>query len=249
MKICWMLKFKTIAFLVFFLTTSKETMSHHKIYSPVVEEGRRSLEWRGHFNYDADNELDKEHHHVFETEYSWTSFWQSEIEFHLSDKKNTPLDFEKIELQNQIQILDSSNYAAAIYFSYNFISEANKGDEVEYKFLSQYGNDYFNFITNFIFEKQVGIQASGSTEFSLSNYLILQKPIFKQFKIGFIGFSEFGNVSSIKTYHTQEHQYGLQFENEFEIDKREYEFTIGYLHGLTSQSANYSIIWNLELEF
>ena len=25
-----------------------------------------------------------------ETEYSWTSFWQSELEFHISDKEDTP---------------------------------------------------------------------------------------------------------------------------------------------------------------
>ena len=26
--------------------------AHHKIYSPVVEEGRQSFEWRGHFDVD-----------------------------------------------------------------------------------------------------------------------------------------------------------------------------------------------------
>ena len=26
--------------------------AHHKIYSPKVEEGRQSLEWRGHFDID-----------------------------------------------------------------------------------------------------------------------------------------------------------------------------------------------------
>ena len=239
---------KIIFYFIIFFSLSQETLSHHKIYGAVVEEGRRSLEWRGHLNLDDDTEVDKEHHHVFESEYSWTNFWQSEIEFHLSDKGNTSLDFEKIEIQNQIQIIDTQNYAAAIYFSYNFISEGDKGDEIEYKFLNQYGNDYFNFITNFIFEKQVGSQASGSTEFSLTNYLVFEKPVYKKLKIGFIGFSEFGKISSIKTYHTQEHQYGIQLENEFILDEKEYEFTVGYLHGLTDESANHSVIWNLELE-
>ena len=71
-----------------------QAFSHHKIYSPRVEEGRQSLEWRGHFNQDDRHEFNKEHHHVFETEYSWTSFWQSELEFHISDKTDTPLDWE-----------------------------------------------------------------------------------------------------------------------------------------------------------
>ena len=54
-------------------------------------------------------EVNKAHHHVLETEYSWTSFWQSELEFHISDKEDTPLDWEKTEFQNQIQIADFKN--------------------------------------------------------------------------------------------------------------------------------------------
>ena len=48
----------------------------------------------------------KLYHHVLETEYSWTSFWQSELEFHISDKEDTPLDWEKTEFQNQVQVVD-----------------------------------------------------------------------------------------------------------------------------------------------
>ena len=77
----------------------------------------------GHFDIDDRVEVNKAHHHVLETEYSWTSFWQSELEFHISDKEDTPLDWEKTEFQNQIQIADFKNFAGALYFSYNFVSE------------------------------------------------------------------------------------------------------------------------------
>ena len=93
---------------------------------------------------------------MLETEYSWTSFWQSELEFHISDKKDTPLDWEKTEFQNQIQIANFENFAAALYFSYNFVSEGREGDEIEYKYLNQFYNEDFGIISNFIFEKQVG---------------------------------------------------------------------------------------------
>ena len=131
--------------------------AHHKIYSPKVEEGRQSFEWRGHFDVDDRTEVNKAHHHVLETEYSWTSFWQSELEFHISDKEDTPLDWEKTEFQNQVQIADFKNFAGALYFSYNFVSEGSEGDEIEYKYLNEFYNDKFGIITNFIFEKQVGI--------------------------------------------------------------------------------------------
>ena len=44
-----MLKLLIFTVLIFKFINLK---AHHKIYSPRVEEGRQSLEWRGHFNYD-----------------------------------------------------------------------------------------------------------------------------------------------------------------------------------------------------
>ena len=225
------------------------TEAHHKIYSPIVEEGRQSLEWRGHFDIDDRVEVNKAHHHVLETEYSWTSFWQSELEFHISDKEDTPLDWEKTEFQNQIQIADFKNFAGALYFSYNFVSEGKEGDEIEYKYLNQFYNDDFGIISNFIFEKQVGKNASGSTTFDLSNYIYAKNLIFNMFDFGIIGFSDFGEISNFNVFGEQEHQYGFQIESSFELNDIEYEWAVGYLHGLTDASANHTIIWNFETEF
>ena len=193
--------------------------------------------------------MDKEHHHVFETENSWNDYWQSEIEFHLSDKENTSLDFEKIEFQNQVQIIDSQNLFISLYFSYNFISSENKGDEIEYKLLNEYNSPSFNFISNFIFEKQVGKNSRGSTEFSLSNILLFKKEFFDKVKFGLIGFSEFGQVSKFNSLKNQEHQYGFQVEKDFNLLDSELEFAMGILFGLTENSSNNTIIWNLESEF
>ena len=230
------------------LLMSSYLNAHHKIYSPRVEEGRQSLEWRGHFNHDDRDEINKSHHHVFETEYSWTSFWQSELEFHVSDKEETPLDWEKTEFQNQLQIFDFENFAGALYFSYNFVSEQDEADEIEYKYLNEFNNDHLSLITNFIFEKGVGSKASGSTTFDLSNQLMLKNVVIPDFNIGVVGFSTFGEVSSFETFGSQKHLYGVQFETEFEFDKFDYEISLSYLHGLTDASTNHMFLWNMELE-
>ena len=39
------------------------------------------------------------------------------------------------------------------------------------------------------------------------------------------------------------------FESSFELNDIDYEWAIGYIHGLTDASANHSIIWNFEIEF
>ncbi len=223
--------------------------AHHKIYSPRVEEGRQSLEWRGHFNYDDRLEYNKSHHHVVETEYSWTSFWQSELEFHVSDKAETPLDWEKTEFQNQVQIFDYKNFASALYFSYNFVSEKDEADEIEYKYLNEFNNEIISFISNFIFEKGVGKGATGSTSFDISNQLMFKNLLDKNFGFGFLGFSNFGEISKFNTFSLQKHLYGVQLESEIDLEIFEYEVSIAYLHGLTDATTNHMFLWNMELEF
>ena len=115
--------------------------------------------------------------------------------FTFSDKAETPLDWEKTEFQNQIQVLDYKNFAGAVYFSYNFVSEQDEPDEIEYKYLNEFNNETVSFISNFIFEKGVGKGANGSTSFDLSNQLMFQKFLENNFGFGFLGFSSFGEVS------------------------------------------------------
>ena len=241
--------------LVFFLTLlilflfNGVSFSHHKVYSPRVEEGRQSLEWRGHFNSDDREDYDKVHHHVLETEYSWTKFWQSEMVLHISDKQETPLDWEKTEFQNQLQIFDYKNFASALYFSYNFISVGDDADEIEYKYLNELSWQNTVFISNFIFEKPIGTEAENSTEFSVSNYFAFKKIFFDFVDFGAIGFSQFGELTNFSVFPLQEHQYGFQIDTEFEFNNLEYEFSLGYLHGFTEASSDHTVVWNIELEF
>ncbi|PPR42525.1 MAG: hypothetical protein CFH30_00531 [Alphaproteobacteria bacterium MarineAlpha8_Bin1] len=239
---------KTLVILII-LTFSLKVNGHHKIYSPVVEEGRQSLEWRGHLDIDDTIEKNKSHHHVFETEYSWTSFWQSELEFHVSDKSDTTLDWEKTEFQNQLQIFDLDNYAGALYFSYNFVSEKDEADEIEYKYLNEISFNSFKLVTNFIFEKQVGTNVNKSTEFAFSNYLVFDDLLPYDLSFGFIGFSEMGEISNFNVFGEQSHQYGFQIEREIELEEFELEFAIAWLYGITDVSADNSILWNIEFEF
>ena len=65
-----------------------------------------------------------------------------------------------------------------------------------------------------------------------------------------MGFSEFGYVSKFNVFNKQEHQYGIQFEKDFKpFQDLELELAFGYLHGLTDETSNHTILWNIELEF
>ena len=143
-------------FLIFFFKFSY-LQAHHKIYSPKVEEGRQSFEWRGHFDVDDRNEENK----------TIITFLRLNILGQVSGKVNWNFIFligrysaglGKTEFQNQVQIFDFENFAAALYFSYNFVTEGSEGDEIEYKYLNELYNDKLGLITNFIFENKSEVE-------------------------------------------------------------------------------------------
>ena len=156
-----------LLFLLFFIFIAP-SFAHHKIYSPRVKKGELALEWRGHFDIDSRSNKNKYHHHVLEAEYSWTNYWQSEIEFHLRDKDDNTFRWFQTEFQNQFQIIDRETWAAALYFSYNWVREKGEADAIEYKILLEKNLFGFTNIANIVFENEFGSKAKGSTEFKIS---------------------------------------------------------------------------------
>ena len=55
----------------------------------------------------------------------------------------------------------------------------------------------FFFYYKLIFEKEVGADASGSTKFDLSNQIMFKNFPLDNYNMGFLGFSEFGEVSEL----------------------------------------------------
>ena len=70
-------------FLILFFKFSY-LQAHHKIYSPKVEEGRQSFEWRCLMSMIGTKKIKSSSRSW--TEY-WTSFWQSEFNFIFLIKK------------------------------------------------------------------------------------------------------------------------------------------------------------------
>ncbi len=71
----------------------------------------------------------------------------------------------------------------------------------------------------------------------------------KNFGLGFLGFSNFGEISKFNAFSLQKHLYGVQLETEIDLEIFEYEVSLAYLHGLTDATTNHMFLWNMELEF
>ena len=241
---------KKILLFILLLIFVKPLFAHHKIYGARVHKGDREISWRGHFDYDNRSNKNKAHIHVAEIEYAWTNKWQSEIEFFMRDKYENNFRWYKTEFQNQLEVIERDTWAAALYFSYNWVREKGGASEIEYKLLLE--KDLFGArnIVNFVFENEFGSKAEGSTHFKISYLSMYKKPIYKGIKIGFGGVHNLGQLDNFDSPGRQKHQIGPGFKKSFRIsEEMEYDFFIGPLIGLTNASADRTLLWNMTLEF
>ena len=240
---------KILIFLFLFIFI-KPLYAHHKVYGARVNKGDREISWRGHVDYDNRSNKNKAHIHVAEIEYAWTNKWQSEIEFFMRDKYENNFRWYKTEFQNQLEVIERDTWAAALYFSYNWVREKGNASEIEYKILME--KDLFGArnIVNFVFENEFGSKAEGSTSFKISYLSMTKKPIYKGIHMGFGGISSFGQLDNFDSPGRQKHEIGPGFKKKFHLtDEIEYNFFIGPLIGLTNESADHIFMWNMELEF
>ena len=242
------MKIILISFFLFIFI--KPLLAHHKVYGARINKGDREISWRGHVDYDNRSNKNKAHIHVAEFEYAWTDIWQSEIEFFMRDKYENNFRWYKTEFQNQLEVIERDTWAAALYFSYNWVREKGNASEIEYKILME--KDLFGArnIVNFVFENEFGSKAEGSTSFKISYLSMTKKPIYKGIHMGFGGISNFGQLDNFDSPGRQKHEIGPGFKKKFHLtDEIEYNFFIGPLIGLTNESADHIFMWNMELEF
>ena len=242
-----MKKIFLLFFLFFFI---KPLVANHKIYGARVNKGDREISWRGHFDYDNRSNKNKAHIHVAEFEYAWTDKWQSEIEFFMRDKYENNFRWYKTEFQNQFEIIETDTWAAALYFSYNWVREKGNASEIEYKVLLERNFLGARNLLNFVFENEFGSKAEGSTHFEISFLSMFDKPIYKDIKFGIASVHSFGQLDNFDSPGRQKHQVGFGFKKSFHIgEEMEYNLFVGPLIGLTNEASDNTLLWNMELEF
>ena len=230
--------------------------SHHKIDNPTIkfsdtpEIKNIFFEWRGHINIDRKKNNHESYHQVLEFGKGWNKRYETDLEFHIADLKNSSLAIPKIKFQNKLNIINSKKFLFSTFFSFNLATEKNSSNQVEYKFLFQ--NKFKNFIFNngLGFYKNINGTNSKNTILKYSPLIYFKKPIVSDFHLAIAGNSDFGEISNFNTYTNQKHQYGLGIKKSFHKNtNNEFDLTIAYLKGLNSNSFDQSLIWYVNKSF
>lgn len=250
------MNFYSKSIFLFFLSLSSFSKSHHKIDNPTIkfsdspEISNQFFEWRGHLNLDRKKKNHETYHQVIEYGKAWNASHESDFELHISDLKNSSLAISTVKFQNKFNLINKPKFLFSTFFSYNYSTERNNPDQIEYKFLFQNRFKYFIFNNGFGFYKNINGTKSKNTVLRYFPLIAFKKPIYSDIYLALAGSSNFGKISKFNTYTDQKHQYGFGFKKTFRKGTtNNFDVTLAYLKGLNSSSFDQSLIWYINKIF
>lgn len=212
------------------------------VYSPHVTQGRTELEFRGSGFVDGNPALNGTRSYTFSVAHGITRWWKPEIYFAEYERQpGGTTQSTGYEFENTFQLAPQGEYWAdpGFLFSYEYIKAAGQPNAIEFGPLLEKRSGRFDQRLNFIWEKQVGDNASSKYEFRAAYALGYR--VRATFRPGLEVYyrpdddaSHIGPVVNGELYTASGTELGYRF---------------GILFGLTPESPNRTIVTQLEYEF
>lgn len=138
------------------------------VYSPYVVQGQSEIEFRGHSYHDSDPAVSGGYEYLFSFAHAFTDWWKPEV--YLVDYQRTPGGPQYLkarEFENTFQLTPAGEYWADVGFlaSYEYKVQAGQANTLEFGPLFEKRAGRFVHRLNFIWEKQIGANASRQYEF------------------------------------------------------------------------------------
>lgn len=229
---------RTPAVIILFaaIAFSPEAYASKTVTSPYVTQGEKSLEWKGEYIVDDDNDREGAWKQKAVVGYGITSFWSSEIEANVEQGGGSDDDtkFANIDWKNKFQLLPPGQYwvDAGMRLTYSF-NTTGGADEVEGKLL--FGKDLKNtrHSANLIASTEVGEDSSDEVDWGLS--WSSRYKYSDGFQPGFELHSAFGEIGNEGEFDDQDHRLGPVFYGKF---GKGFSYDAGYLFGISDRAPD-----------
>jgi hypothetical protein len=116
------------------LLHSSQASASHKIYSPIVDFGETELEFRGHYNFDDDDELDGSQKYKLDFGRGFTPHWFTEVVLEYEHEPGEGGVLEAVEWENVIQLTEQGEYVLdwGVLVEYSHALEDGHADKFEF---------------------------------------------------------------------------------------------------------------------
>lgn len=224
--------------------------AHHKVYSPIVEEGVFEFETRGHSTFDRSRDKNDQQTHIYELEYGVNSWWSTAIFARPEKEPDGVFRYAATGFENIFQLTPQGKYWAdvGLYVEYQKNHLAGGTDEFESKLLLEKAVDPLVVTANLVFNRQIGDGAGKGFGFEYAvraNY-----PWTRTVQFGIEAFGEPGRLTGFDAVREQQHLLGPVVLGKIDIPGLPgvLNYNIGYMFGLTPGTPEQTVKWEFEYE-
>jgi len=219
----------------------------HVVYSPLVEQGERAIELRGHYDLDGNDALDGGQQYKLEFEWSPVARWRTEL---LVKAERAPGDGTKateIAFENVFQLTEQGQYWAdlGLLAEYAHSLEHGGNDALELGLLAQKDVGRHGARLNLTFEREL----TGGADTEIGYAWQYRYRLGERFEPGIEMYGGLGDVGDMGALNDHEQQFGPAFFGKLRTTTGALKYEAGLLFGLNDQTPDATIRFLLEYEF
>jgi hypothetical protein len=233
------------------LLAGTPALADHKVYSPIVEGGVLELEARGHRTVDSSKDKDDDQTHKYEIGYTFNDWWHTSIFAKIAKEPQGSFIYDATAWENIFQLTPQGKYWIDVGLYFEFEKSAHgrgSPDELETKLLLEKDVGPLVLTANLVFNREIGQNSGKGVGFEYAARA--RYPWTRQVQFGVEAYGEPGRLTGFAAVRDQEHLVGPVVLGKFNVagGPGVYNYTVGYLFGLTAASAKGTAKWELEYE-
>jgi high-affinity iron transporter len=219
----------------------------HVVYSPLVEEGEKAIEFRGHYDFDGSDALDGGEAYKLELEWSPFAWWRTEALVEWESEPGEDLDATEVAWENVFQLTEQGKYWAdfGLLAEYAYSLEDDGEDAIELALLAQKDFGRNEARVNLVFEQPLESGADLEMEYRWQYRYRLDE----RFEPGIEMYGGLGEWGEFGSFNDHEQQLGPAMYGKVRTASGAFKYEAGLLFGLNDETPDATVRFLLEYEF
>lgn len=220
------------------------------VHMPTVVKGEKEVEAAYTVTHDSDKALSNDQVYNASIGYSFTSWWEPELEFEWEKPNGEKMQLDEVSWENTFQLTEPGEHWVNVGIFAEYAWPQNSPDHTDIKAgpIFQIEGSRSLHTVNLFLEREVGVHAEDTVELTYawqSRFRMLQS-----LDLGFEIFGEPGEVGKPLPYDQQQVLGGPVVYGEFKPSNgTSFKYEIGYLVGATKATPDSTWKVNVEFEF
>jgi high-affinity iron transporter len=224
-----------------------ESRADHVVYSPLVEDGEKAIELRGHYDFDGSKALDGGQAYKAEFEWAPVSRWLTELLVEYQRQPGESLEATEVASENIFQLTEQGEHWAdfGVLAEFAYSLEHGGSNALELALLGQKDFGRNEARVNLVFEQPL----ESGADLEMSYRWQYRYRLEEQFEPGIEMYGGLGDWGNAGSFNDHEQQLGPAMYGKFRTRGGAFKYELGLLFGLTDVTPDTTVRFLLEYEF